>query len=504
MTLALGEVATSWAQLGFPLGIRLTHAFNIIFLTLLIRSGIEIIGGHPMLYFNDHCRPGSEWIRFSSKRMFRDKRWTAEDEKQPYTPWVALPGRDHLGLGRFWHFIAVVGWILTGVVYLLVLFTSEQWQRLVPTTWEIFPQAGDAALSYLQMEQPPPGEPYNALQQLTYFAVVFLLTPLQIVTGMAMSPALEGRFPWFPRLFGGRQAARSFHFIGLVIFVVFTIHHVAIVIAHGLVHGLSMIVMGTTDPTTAQEAAAVAITLAFLAGLAWLHIWATRTSLEDPRSVQRLMQPPLDWIQHRLLQRLPSRQAYRPEDISPTPRPNGRPPRHRQYLELVERGFDGWRFEIGGLVERPLSLSLNEIRDAASQRQITTHKCIQGWSYIAEWEGIPVADLLELCRPRPEARYILFRTFDDKWEEPTGEEFYAVISLEDAHRPQTILAYGFNGETLPTAHGAPLRLRVENQLGYNMAKYVRSMELIADYRQIGQGYGGWRPDKLHYGRIAPI
>jgi methionine sulfoxide reductase catalytic subunit len=112
-------------ELGFPLAIRLTHAFNIVFLTLLIRSGIEILGGHPMLYFNDHCRPGSEWIRFTSKRMFRNQRWTAEDEKQPYTPWVALPGRDNLGLGRFWHFVAVVGWLMTGVIYVLALATSS-------------------------------------------------------------------------------------------------------------------------------------------------------------------------------------------------------------------------------------------------------------------------------------------------------------------------------------------------------------------------------------------
>src|SRR5574339_725399 len=83
----------SLADLGFPLAIRLTHAFNIVFLTLLIRSGIEILGGHPMLYFSDHCRPGSEWIRFTSKRMFRNLRWTAEDEKQPYTPgWPCREG----------------------------------------------------------------------------------------------------------------------------------------------------------------------------------------------------------------------------------------------------------------------------------------------------------------------------------------------------------------------------------------------------------------------------
>jgi hypothetical protein len=85
-------------ELGFPLGIRLTHAFNIVFLTLLIRSGIEILSGHPMLYFNDHCRPGSEWVRFTNKRMFRNRGWTAEDEKQPYTPWLALPGNRDSGL----------------------------------------------------------------------------------------------------------------------------------------------------------------------------------------------------------------------------------------------------------------------------------------------------------------------------------------------------------------------------------------------------------------------
>lgn len=498
------EVIAPLAQLGFPGGIRLTHAFNIIFLSLLIRSGIEIIGGHPMLYFNDHCRPGSEWIRFSDKRMFRNQRWTAEDEKQPYTPWIALPGRDHLGLGRFWHFIAVVGWIVTGLLYGLVLATSDQWQRLIPTSWDIFPQAGEAALGYLRLELPPEGDPYNALQQLTYFAVIFLLTPLQVLSGIGMSPAIEGRFPWFPRLFGGRQAARSIHFIGLVVFVVFTVHHVAIVFAHGLLEGLAKIVLGVTAPTAAEEAMAVAIALAFTAGLVWLHVWATRTSLRDPRSVQRMFQPPLDWLQHRLLQPLTSRQRYRPEDVSATPRPNGRPPRHREYEELLEGGFDGWKFEIGGLVDQPVTLSLDELKGVGDQRQITIHKCIQGWSYVAEWEGVAIADLLELCHPKPEARYVLFRTFDDKWEEPTGDEFYAVISIEDAHRPQNILAYGFNGRPLPAAHGAPLRLRLENQLGYNMAKYVRGMELIEDYADIGDGYGGWRPDKLYYGRIAPI
>jgi thiosulfate reductase cytochrome b subunit len=187
-------------DLGFPLGIRLTHAFNFVFLTLLIRSGIEILGGHPMLYFNDDCRPGSEWIRFTNKRMFRNRRWTAEDEKQPYTPWIALPGRDNLGLGRFWHFTAAVGWLVTGLIYLLVLAANQQWQRLVPTSWAVFPEAWQAALAYLRLDVPHTGNPYNALQQLTYFVLIFILAPLQIFTGLSMSPALSGRFSWLLRI----------------------------------------------------------------------------------------------------------------------------------------------------------------------------------------------------------------------------------------------------------------------------------------------------------------
>jgi sulfoxide reductase catalytic subunit YedY len=491
-------------DLDFPLGIRLTHAFNIVFLTLLVRSGIEILGGHPILYFNDHCRPGSEWIRFTSKRMFRNRRWTAEDEKQPYTPWVALPGKDNLGLGRLWHFVAVVGWLVTGMTYVLIMATTGQWQRLVPTSWAVLPQAGDAAIAYLRLDIPRAGNPYNALQQLTYFALVFLLTPLQISTGLAMSPALAGRFPWFPRLLGGRQAARSLHFLGLVAFVAFTVHHLALVIAHGLGDGLAAIVLGVEAPTAAQLAVAVAIALAFIAVLIALHVWATRRSLREPRAMQDALQRVVDPVQASLLQPLASRQRYRSEGITADPRPNGRPPRHEQYRELVERGFNGWRFEISGLVEEPLSLSLDDLRSMQPEQQVTLHNCIQGWSYIASWQGVPLKALLDRCRPTPQARYILFHTFDDKWEEPGHGEYYCVIDLGLAHAPQTLLAYDMNGQSLGTAFGAPLRLRLENQLGYKMVKWVRSMELIARYDDIGAGSGGWRADLLHYSRLAPI
>ena len=336
-------------DLGFPLWVRLTHFFNILFLSLLIRSGIEILGGHPMLYWNDHSTPGSEWVRFTRKRMPAGELWTAEDEKQPYSPLVALPGRDHLGLGRYWHFAALAGWIVTGAVYVLLLFASPQWQRLVPTSLDIFPKAAEAALAYFQLQSPPAGDPYNALQQLAYFGVIFVLSPLQIATGLAMSPAVAGRFPWYPRLFGGRQAARSIHFLGLIAFIVFIVHHTALVIADGLTTGLSKIVLGVTgEPTPAEAAVAVAIGILGLAAIVAVHIWATHGSLVDPRRMQNRLQRLVDPPQRLLLQGLVSRQAYPPDAISPVPRPNGRPPHDRDWQILAADGFRGFTFEVSG------------------------------------------------------------------------------------------------------------------------------------------------------------
>lgn len=493
-------------DLGFPLWVRLTHFFDIVFLSLLVRSGIEILGAHPMLYWNDDCRPGSEWVRFTHKRMPAGELWTAEDEKQPYTPAVALPGRDNLGLGRYWHFAAVAGWILTGAVYVVLLFASPQWRRLVPTSWQVFPQAWDALLTYLQFQSPPTGDPFNALQQLTYFAVVFVLSPLQIATGVAMSPAVAGRFPWFSKLFGGRQAARSLHFLGLVAFLGFTVHHVALVVGYGFVEGMAAIVLGVEDePTPAQAAIALAIAILGLAAVVAVHVWATRASLLQPRRMQNLLQRLVDPLQRTLLQPLRSRQAYPAEQITPIPRPNGRPPRDPDHVRLAEHGFDGFRLHVGGLVEHPLDLSLDELRQLSPATQTTKHVCIQGWSQVVTWSGVPLSALLDRCAPLPQARYLLFHTFDDKWEH-AGDHgyYYTTIDLDLARHPQSILAYGMNDQPLPVPFGAPLRLRLENQLGYKMVKFVRAVELVADYHSIGEGKGGWREDVLNYSQIAPI
>src|SRR5262249_34273185 len=145
-----------------------------------------------------------------------------------------------LGLGRYWHFFSVLGWLLAGIHYVLVLFTSEQWRRLVPTSWEIFPCAVRTMIEYLKFGAPEPhppytyieGLPFNALQQLAYFGLIFFLVPFQILTGQAQSPSILARFPWYGRLFGNWQAARSLHFIGLVLIGLFLVIHLIMVFWH--------------------------------------------------------------------------------------------------------------------------------------------------------------------------------------------------------------------------------------------------------------------------------
>ncbi len=493
-------------ELGYPFWVRLTHFFNILFLSLLARSGIEILGGHPMLYWNDHCTPGSEWLRFTKKKMPEDQPWTAEDEKEPYSPWISLPGRDHLGIGRYWHFAATIGWVLTGLLYLMIFVFTPQWQRLIPTSWDIFPRALETALVYLSLEIPHTGGLFNPLQQLVYASVILVLAPLQILTGIAMSPAVSGRFPWCTKIFGGRQNARSLHFIGLVAFGAFTVHHTAIVFVHGFGEGMAKVVLGIMDATPIEEAWAVWVGLAGLAGIIAIHVWATRASLKAPRRIQHLLQRIVDPVRQAHFGRLRSRQRYDAAQITAGPRPNGRPPRNDAYRALLEKDFEGWRFEVGGLVEEPLAFTLDELRALPQVGQITRHNCIQGWSYIAEWEGVPVQALVERCRPRPEARYLLFETFDEKWEDEGHGlgYFYTVIDLEQASHPQTILAYGMNGRPLPVEFGAPLRLRLESQLGFKMAKWVRRLKLIESYDDIGAGHGNWRADYLYYSEFAPI
>jgi sulfoxide reductase catalytic subunit YedY len=480
-------------QLGFPLWIRLTHFFNFLFITLLIRSGIEIIGAHPKFYWRDDALPGSEWLRLTRKEIPKNQIWTSEDEIKPLSPWLALPGRNNLGLGRHWHFWAVIGWLLAGFIYVMLLFITPQWRRLVPTSWEIFPAAWQAVVTYLHFRLPPAGNPFNAIQQLAYFFVIFVLSPLQIVTGIMMSPALAARFPWFPRIMGGHQAARSLHFIGLVIFIGFIVVHLILVIAHGFQSEIAKIVLG--DEFYSHGIATIIGVVAIVAVTAF-HFWGTWYSLSTPSQAKRLLEIGVDSLQRLFFHHWDSRQDY--SHASAYTRINGRPPRNESYRKLAASGFADWRLEITGLVKRNLSLSLNDLHQMPRQTQTTLHCCIQGWSYLAQWTGVPVSTIMDACEPLPNARFLVFHTLDEKWENPGHGYYYEVIDLELAIQPQTILAYEMNRQPLPVVHGAPLRLRVENQLGYKMAKWVTRIEFVTSFKHFGKGLGGWRDDLLHY------
>jgi DMSO/TMAO reductase YedYZ molybdopterin-dependent catalytic subunit len=140
----------------------------------------------------------------------------------------------------------------------------------------------------------------------------------------------------------------------------------------------------------------------------------------------------------------------------------------------------------------PVQLTLAELRAMVSRTQITRHDCVEGWSAIGKWTGVPLSEVLTLVRPRPAARYVMFYCADPM--DASGARYYESIDMEDAFHPQTILAYELNGHRLPIANGAPLRLRVERQLGYKMAKYLMRLELVERFTHIGRGKGGYWED----------
>ncbi len=188
--------------------------------------------------------------------------------------------------------------------------------------------------------------------------------------------------------------------------------------------------------------------------------------------------------------------TYSRVEISPDFRANGSiDPAASDYVALKTNGFADYRLIIDGLVERPLSLGLAELRARPAQSQITKHDCVEGWTSIAEWTGVRLETLLDEAGLKPEARYIVFHCFDALDQREDGERYYESIDLIDARHPQTILAYGMNGEVLPVPHGAPLRLRVERQIGYKHAKYIRRIEAVASFDHIGGGKGGYWEDR---------
>ena len=193
---------------------------------------------------------------------------------------------------------------------------------------------------------------------------------------------------------------------------------------------------------------------------------------------------------------------YSPSDISAFFKPNGTyNPGTDEYNAHLAQNFASWRLKIHGLVDKPLSLSLADLRRLPHRTQITRHDCVEGWSAIGMWTGVPLGLLLKAASLKVNARYAVLRCADNLTGEPSkgGEQspgqYYESIDLRDAFHPQTIMAYALNGKALDVAHGAPLRLRVVRQLGYKQAKYVQSIEITDSFAGIAGGRGGYWEDR---------
>ncbi|GJE16454.1 molybdopterin-binding protein [Methylobacterium marchantiae] len=241
------------------------------------------------------------------------------------------------------------------------------------------------------------------------------------------------------------------------------------------------------------------------------------------------------FVQRLLLTPTSLAREFSESDISPWFKPNGTiDPQDRGYKALAKAGFARFGLRIDGLVEQPQDLSLAELRALPARTQITRHDCVEGWSAIGKWTGVPLGELLTRARLKPNARYVVFHCADtmemagggleggEEAEEATSSDadtsggaegkatdaadaaggpagrpirYYESIDLTDAFHPQTILAYDMNGKPLPVSNGAPLRLRVERQLGYKQAKYVMRIEVVDSLSGIGDGQGGYWEDR---------
>ncbi|QBD76599.1 oxidoreductase [Ktedonosporobacter rubrisoli] len=487
---------------GFPLWVRITHLLTFIYLLFLVRSGINILLDHPRLYWTLNCTPGKEWLRWRGD-VPKNSQWTSKDDSVTAPYWLGLPGGRHtIGIARHWHFMFDILFILTGAAFIILQFALGEWQRLVPTSWSLFPGAVTCALQYGSLHDPARiygisgYVRFNALQQLTYFAIVFIVAPLQILTGIAMSPAFDNQFKWYQRIFGNRQIARSLHFLLMCFFILFYIGHMILVAYTGLLANLNGITLNINNTSFLG----FWLTLLAVGGGLALTAGALSFSWKFPNVLQKIsaltVNPIMDLVFDRSV-----RAQYKKEQISPYFWQNGKLPTSEEWKRLKENNWQDYRLKVSGLVNNPVDLSLEDIKHLTKKQQTTMHNCIQGWSGIAEWGGVPFNELIKLVNPKPEAHYAIFYSYGEGLE---GGEYYDSHTMHDLEHDMSLLAYEMNYQPLNDEHGAPLRLRVENQLGFKMVKWIKAIEFVETYKNQFEGHGGYNEDHEFYGYRTEI
>lgn len=500
--------STSYAptlESGFPWWLRWQHLFNSILMMFIIRAGLQILVDHPRLYLTSGSTPGRAWLRLrglipADRRDSNDARrvWKAKDDSVALPKWLGLPGIRHsIGLARSWHFGAATFWVVNGVIFYVLLFATGQWQRIVPTSLDVIPNAISTGIQYLSLTFPNDHgfTEYNGLQLIAYFVTVFVAAPLAIITGFLQAPAVAGKLGlghgWL-----NRQVVRSIHFGVLAWMLIFVVMHVVMVFATGLLGNLNHIMLGTNT----QSWWALALFAIWMGVLIFLWLWASPFTLAHPRMVQQVGLKIFGWLGW-LLESIDPRATYAEKDISSVFWPNGEPPTSEKYRHLLETGFVDYRLRIDGMVENPVELSLADLRAMPKREQITQHYCIQGWSGIAKWGGAAMADLVDLVRPTSEARWVVFYSFSDG---PVGGRYYDCHPIRNMAHELTILAYEMNDEPLIETYGAPVRLRDEVELGFKQVKWVESIEFVASFEHLGAGHGGYNEDQEFYGYRMPM
>lgn len=485
---------------GFPIWMNISHWVNFFFLSLLIRSGLSILMDHPRLYWRNGCSSKDEWIRFTPIQFPKDKTWTAKQDSRYITPIAGLPGYRHtVGIARSWHFLTVPFFILNGVIFIFLLLYTDQWKRLVPVSFQIIPDSWAVFVHYATFHWPiePNGfYHFNALQQLSYFAVIFIMAPLAMFTGLAMSPAIDSRFNWYPKLFFNRQSARSFHFLIMLAYAIFILVHVALVALTGLRRNMNHLILNKSNDLQWMGLWIGLIIITLVVGFNFLAHWL---SWRKQRGLQSLQKKINEHLWFATINKLKPKSYYTKKDISPYFWTNGRAPDSDEWKSQVSNNFKDYKLKIYGLVANPVELSMGEIKSLGREETIQMHSCIQGWTGIAEWAGVPMSKIIELVQPDPEAQTLVFYSYG---EGLYGGQYYDTHTLDNCLKPKSILAWEMNGEALPIENGAPLRLRVENQLGYKMVKWINAIEFVKDYQSIGKGYGGKNEDDEYFDLLA--
>jgi methionine sulfoxide reductase catalytic subunit len=488
-----GTIVSPQTRPGLPWWLEAQHFLNVFLMIFIIRAGLQILADHPRVYWTRHSTPGREWFRFQQP-VPKEPLWTAKQDSVSLPRHVGLPGLRHsIGLARWWHLGTDVLWLANGALFYVLLFSTGQWRRIVPTTWKVFPSAASVLIQYLSLHWPTEHgwTAYNGLQLLAYFLTVFVAAPLALLTGLGMSPALSTRIKPVSRYLS-IQVARSLHFLVLCWFLFFIVIHVTLVFTTGLLRNLNHIYADRNDATWIGFGIFAATTVVLV--VAWGA--ATPFTLRHPRIVQRIGFALIGPFQ-RLFEHVDATPGeYDDNDISPYLWHNGAYPTTEEYRRLFDEGFASWRLQVHGLVERPVELSLDDLRALPYHEQITQHFCIQGWSGVAKWGGVSMRTIFELVEPKPEARWVVFYSLGDG---PDGGLYYDAHPIEQMRYHLTMLAYDMNGRPLSYGHGAPLRLRNEVQLGFKQVKWLAGIDFVADFAQVGSGYGGYNPDHEFFG-----